>query len=122
AQPTGGARKIKRDLPPALSPGGLLRDRRAPNLSGGEEAAMRGWVWAVVALLAAPAWAQLETTGSITAGDTNWTATAARTVGNNNGVVQVEAGWPGVGFTYLKGMDDRTDLGLHVGLNYGLEG
>jgi hypothetical protein len=37
-------------------------------------------------------------------------------------VLQAEAGWPGIGFTWLKGMDERSDLGLHVALNYGFEG
>jgi hypothetical protein len=80
---------------------------------------------ALAAALLAPTGvrAQLETSTSIQpAGDTNWSATAGRTVGNNNSVLHVEAGWPGIGFTYLKGMDERTDLGFHVGFNYGLEG
>lgn len=37
-------------------------------------------------------------------------------------MVQAEAGWPGIGFTYLKGLDERSDVGFHVGLNYGFEG
>jgi hypothetical protein len=36
--------------------------------------------------------------------------------------LQAEAGWPGIGFTWLKGVNDRTDVGLHVGFNYGFEG
>lgn len=87
---------------------------------------MRGWLLGgVLALCAAgAAQAQLETGSSyVPAGsDQPWTATAGRTVGNGNGVVHAEAGWPGFGFTYLKGIDDRSDLGFHVGLNYGFEG
>jgi hypothetical protein len=55
-------------------------------------------------------------------GGQQWTATAGKTVGGGNGVIQVEGGWPGIGFTYLRGLDDRTDVGLHVGFNYGFEG
>jgi hypothetical protein len=52
----------------------------------------------------------------------DWTATAGRTVGAGNSVLQAEAGWPGIGFTWLKGLDERTDVGLHVAFNYGFEG
>src|SRR5437868_6467582 len=83
-------------------------------------------IWSVGAALAllvpAAARAQLVETTIPPAGDMNWTATAGRTVGNNNGVLHVEAGWPGIGFTYLKGLDEVTDLGFHVGFNYGFEG
>ncbi|HYY52755.1 MAG TPA: hypothetical protein VE755_07780, partial [Myxococcales bacterium] len=54
--------------------------------------------------------------------DANWTATAGRTVGAGNSVLQAEAGWPGIGFTYLKGLDERSDVGFHVAFNYGFEG
>jgi len=66
--------------------------------------------------------AQLVETSIEPSSEANWTATAGRTVGNGNAVLQAEAGWPGIGFTYLKGLDERTDLGLHVGFNYGFEG
>jgi len=52
----------------------------------------------------------------------NWSATAGRTVGAGSSMLQAEAGWPGISFTYLKGLDERSDLGFHVGLNYGFEG
>jgi hypothetical protein len=82
--------------------------------------------WAGALTAAALLWpelarAQIETTIPV-AGDYNWSATAGRTVGTNNSVLQVEAGWPGVGFTYLKGVNAVTDIGFHLGLNYGLEG
>jgi hypothetical protein len=84
-------------------------------------------IWAAAALAAAllappGARAQLIETSFQPPGDTNWSATAGRTVGNNNSVLHVEAGWPGIGFTYLKGLDERTDLGFRVGFNYGFEG
>jgi hypothetical protein len=83
---------------------------------------MAGALAVVTLLLPAPARAQLVETSLAPAGDLNWTATAGRTVGNNNSVLQVEAGWPGIGFTYLNGLDEVTDLGFHVGFNYGFEG
>jgi hypothetical protein len=68
--------------------------------------------WAAAALAAAllappGARAQLIETSIQPAGDTNWSATAGRTVGNNNSVLHVEAGWPGIGFTFLKSLDER---------------
>lgn len=75
-----------------------------------------------VLLPASAARAQLETSYSPSSFQGDWTATAGRTSGAGNSVLQAEAGWPGIGFTWLKGLDERTDLGLHVGLNYGFEG
>jgi hypothetical protein len=66
--------------------------------------------------------AQLETSVSPFGDSAPWSATAGRTAGTGNSVLQAEAGWPGIGFTWLKGMDERSDLGLHVGFNYGFEG
>jgi hypothetical protein len=66
--------------------------------------------------------AQLVETSVEPVGTANWTATAARTVGTGNTVLQVEAGWPGIGFTFLKGLDERSDIGFHVAFNYGFEG
>lgn len=88
------------------------------------EARRSGWMAACAAALALPlaARAQLVETTISPAGDGNWSATAGRTAGLNNTVLQAEAGWPGIGFTYLKGVDERTDVGFHVGFNYGLEG
>ncbi|MCA1829295.1 MAG: hypothetical protein LC689_20415 [Myxococcales bacterium] len=74
------------------------------------------------ALLATGARAQLIETTINATGDNNWSATAGRTVGNGNSVLQAEVGWPGVGFTYLKGANETTDIGFHVGFNYGFEG
>ena len=60
--------------------------------------------------------------GTVIGTNENWSATAGRTVGNNNSVIAAEAGWPGIGLTYLKGYDDKTDYGFHIGLLYGFEG
>jgi len=84
-------------------------------------------VWAAATLSAVlsisnGASAQLVETTISPAGDYNWSATAGRTAGNGNAVLQAEAGWPGLGLTYLKGLDERTDVGFHVGFNYGFEG
>jgi opacity protein-like surface antigen len=73
-------------------------------------------------LVSAPVRAQLVETSVAPTADMNWSATAGRTVGNDNSVLQVEAGWPGIGFTFLKGLDDLSDVGFHVGFNYGFEG
>ena len=83
---------------------------------------MRIWAVMAVALVAAGARAQLVETTINAMGDTNWSATAGRTVGNGNSVLQAEAGWPGIGFTYLHGANEVTDIGLHIGFNYGFEG
>ena len=83
-----------------------------------------GVVAGALLLLSAGARAQaLDTTiGLGPRSDLNWSSISGRTVGNNNSVVQAEAGWPGIGLTYLKGYNDLTDIGFHVGLNYGFEG
>jgi hypothetical protein len=79
-------------------------------------------LWVALALLCAGgARAQIETSFETGTGS-DWSATAGRTVGSGNSVLQVEAGWPGIGFTYLHGANETTDLGFHVGLNYGFEG
>lgn len=75
-----------------------------------------------VLLSAAPADAQLETSYSPIGESSAWSATAGRTAGTGNSVLQVEAGWPGIGFTWLKGINERSDYGLHLGFNYGFEG
>ena len=80
------------------------------------------WVLGALLVVVLPARAQLVETSFTPVGDTNWSATAGRTAGAGNAVLQAEAGWPGIGFTYLRGMDELTDVGLHVGFNYGFEG
>ena len=82
---------------------------------------MRIWSVVAAALIATGARAQLVETTINATGDNNWSATAGRTVGNGNSVLQAEVGWPGLGFTYLKGANETTDIGFHVGFNYGFE-
>lgn len=82
-------------------------------------------ILAIAAALVLPqaARAQLvETTIPVQGDSSNWSATAGRTVGANNTVIQAEAGWPGIGVTYLKGQDAVSDLGFRARFNYGLEG
>ena len=84
-----------------------------------------GFVAGAALLFSSNARAQTLDTSSgatISASDANWSATAGRTVGAGNAVLQAEAGWPGIGLTYLRGYNDLTDYGFHVGLNYGFEG
>ena len=88
---------------------------------------MRTMAWcaaAVLVLAAGAARAQVDqypgTAGTIIPiGDTTWSATAGRTVGSGNSVVQAEAGWPGISFTYLHGANERTDFGARINFNYG---
>ncbi|HEX9603071.1 MAG TPA: hypothetical protein VF973_04910 [Myxococcales bacterium] len=82
------------------------------------------WAAAVLLLGAGAARAQVEqypgTAGTIIPiGDTAWSATAGHTVGSGNNVVQAEAGWPGISFTYLHGANERTDVGARINFNYG---
>ena len=85
------------------------------------------WVAALLLLGAAAARAQVSnefpgTAGSvIPIGDGAWSATAAQTVGAGSSVLQAEAGWPGVTFTYLRGANERTDWGARVSFNYGFQ-
>src|SRR2546428_3143007 len=74
--------------------------------------------------LSAPSRAQLVETSiqPSTEANATWSATAGQTAGAGNAVLQAEAGWPGIGFTYLKGLDERSDVGFHIGFNYGIEG
>ena len=79
---------------------------------------------AVAAALAAFA-ASAQVAGELTLpgpGDNTWSATAGRTVGSGNGVVLGEAGWPGISIQYLRGLDDKTDLGFKASFLYGFEG
>jgi hypothetical protein len=78
-------------------------------------AALLGWAPAVRA--------QSDSYGtSLYGSGQNWSATAARTVGRGANVLGVEAGWPGIEFTYQHGIDDLTDFGVRVSLLYSFEG
>lgn len=84
---------------------------------------MAWWAAAALLLAASAGRAQVEqypgTAGTIIPiGDTAWSATAGRTVGSGNSVLQAEAGWPGISFTFLHGVAERADWGARVNLNY----
>jgi hypothetical protein len=84
---------------------------------------MRKFVAGLLALLLpCAANAQLVEATIEPAGDLNWSTTAGRTVGSGNSAFQIEAGWPGIDFTWLHGVDERTDWGFRASFNYGLEG
>ena len=88
-------------------------------------ARLRGVGLAAAALVcsAGTARAQVDTSVNyVGASDVDWSATAARTAGAGNNVLQVEAGWPGIDFAYLHGIDERSDLGVRAALVYGFEG
>jgi len=47
---------------------------------------------------------------------------SGRTVGNDNTVLHVQAGWPGISATILHGISPVLDLGGLFAFNYGIEG
>src|SRR5438105_7325374 len=94
--------------PSCVRAGGTQRFERR----GGSMRKILGALLAAALLWPAAGRAQLIETSISPAGDYNWSATAGRTVGNNNSVLQAEAGWPGIGFTYLKGVNELTDIGF----------
>jgi hypothetical protein len=87
---------------------------------------MKALAWGAGTLLLSSAGANaqlIETSSGLGASsDMNWSSTAGRTVGNNNNVFQAEIGWPGINLNFLRGVNDVTDAGFHLGLNYGFEG
>jgi hypothetical protein len=87
----------------------------------GRKVGSRALILLAALLAPAAARAQIETALEVPPSG-NWSATAGRTAGNGNSVLQAEVGWPGVGFTYLHGANATTDIGFHVGFNYSFEG
>lgn len=63
----------------------------------------------VVGLAAAPALAAVP---SVLGGNA---------MGTGTDVVHAQVGWPGVSGTYLHGYNDKTDIGVKFGFNYGFE-
>lgn len=51
-----------------------------------------------------------------------WTVLTGETVGGNNTVVHLQAGWPGISATLLHGYTPTVDLGGIFAFNYGYEG
>ncbi len=52
----------------------------------------------------------------------SWSVLTGRTVGMNDTVLHVQAGWPGISATLLHGMTPKVDLGGVFNFNYGFEG
>ncbi len=52
----------------------------------------------------------------------DWSVLTGRTVGTNDNVLHMQAGWPGISATLLHGMTPKMDLGGIFTFNYGFEG
>jgi|1185.fasta_scaffold90785_1 hypothetical protein len=58
----------------------------------------------------------------VTAGSPgHWSVATGETVSPSADAFRFDLGWPGVGFTYLHGLSDRTDMGVQFDLLYGWE-
>jgi len=73
-------------------------------------------LFAVVGVLA---WVPLQAQARAPQG---WSVLTGETVGNNNNVVHVQAGWPGISATLLHGYTPTVDVGGIFTFNYGVEG
>src|SRR3954452_24881583 len=51
----------------------------------------------------------------------HWSVATGETVSPSADAFRFDLGWPGVGFTYLHGLSDRTDMGVQFDLLYGWE-
>lgn len=77
---------------------------------------------AVFALALTASAAQAAAPGSVAAGAPgHWSVATGETVSPNADAFRFGIGWPGVDFTYLHGLNDRSDMGLQFELLYGLE-
>ena len=83
--------------------------------------------WALIAVLlltasaaiAAPAPA--AATGAPAGAPGHWSVLTGETVSPDRDAIAFEVGWPGVSFTYLHGVSDRTDVGIRFDLLYSYE-
>src|SRR5215831_6935525 len=53
---------------------------------------------------------------------TNWSVISGRTVGTDNNILHLQAGWPGISATFLHGSAPNFDFGGAFTFNYGFEG
>jgi len=60
--------------------------------------------------------------GTATAQGQHWSVLTGKTVGSNDNVFHLQAGWPGISATLLHGVTPRVDLGGIFTFNYGFEG
>ena len=51
----------------------------------------------------------------------HWSVSTGETVSTGSDAFRFDLGWPGIGFTYLHGLSDRTDVGAQFDLLYGWE-
>ena len=81
------------------------------------------WLCAL-ALVAAPAWAQIQVSQpTISGGGQGWSIYGGQTIGVGSNVISGQVGWPGVSFTYLYGAARELDFGVRLTpINYGFEG
>jgi len=83
--------------------------------------------WALIAVLlltasaaiAAPAPA--AATGAPAGAPGHWSVLTGETVSSDRDAIAFEVGWPGVSFSYLHGVTDRTDVGIRFDLLYSYE-
>jgi len=83
--------------------------------------------WALIAVLlltasaaiAAPAPA--AATGAPAGAPGHWSVLTGETVSHDRDAIAFEVGWPGVSFSYLHGVSDRTDVGIRFDLLYSYE-
>jgi len=70
---------------------------------------------------AAPAFGQSAAPAAATASTGHWSIVTGETVSPDRDAIALEAGWPGISFSYLHGTSDRSDVGLKLDLLYGYE-
>src|SRR5205823_1865180 len=71
------------------------------------------------AAIAAPAPA--AATGAPAGAPGHWSVLTGETVSSDRDAIAFEVGWPGVSFSYLHGVTDRTDVGIRFDLLYSYE-
>ena len=54
-------------------------------------------------------------------GAAHWSTVTGETVSPGRDALRFGLGWPGIDFTYLHGLNDRSDVGAHFELLYGVE-
>ncbi|HEX4383967.1 MAG TPA: hypothetical protein VH083_13500 [Myxococcales bacterium] len=72
-------------------------------------------------LFAGGASAQTLSLTNSAAGPSHWSTETGETVSPGRDALKFDLGWPGLGVTYLHGVNDRTDFGVHFELLYGAE-
>ena len=72
-------------------------------------------------LFAGAASAQSLTLNNSAAGPNHWSTETGETVSPGRDALKFDLGWPGLGVTYLHGVNDRADFGIHFELLYGFE-